>query len=553
MFDLLKSLGKRIRAHSKKQRKIAAGSRLEIEELEGRQLLTVTFHGGALLPHVEVQALFYGPDWATPAYAPQKAYLDDFLRNVVHSSYMDMLSKAGYGVGPGSFVPGYIETALLPSAWPPLPLNMDSQLQTLLQTEIHNSNLEQPDSNRLYVIFVQPNLVIGTNIFHDSTDAFLGYHGAFAGTNAQHQPADIRYAVVTYPGGWVHNLGVSWLPALKDMTLVTSHELAEAVTDPDVGYKTLGWYDATWNGEVGDISAAQTVYLNGYAVQRIANQNDQAMTPAGATAGNPVSFLLQANGDLYERSSSGLTFLTAGIGAISEQGIDNQGRAVVDVVDNSGTAYEYHDGSGRVFLAGNVKSAKAGQAVSYLLGNSGVLVEYHDASWTKSAYATILGNSIGWIDAGTDREGVNTVYAISARPGSVYDAGLHSDGGDWHFIASNVRRISGGQQGIAAYVTLTGDAYLFNQATHSAVFLASNVIQVAAGSDETGNGMIELLNNRGGLYEYRAGALSHLNDNVNSISKGKAGLVDVVFRNGDAYEHDALGWHYLGGGAAAAV
>jgi hypothetical protein len=69
---------------------------LEIEGLEDRLVPTVTYQGGALLPHVEVQALYYGSDWATPAYSQQKAYLDGFLQNVVHGTYMDMLSNAGY-------------------------------------------------------------------------------------------------------------------------------------------------------------------------------------------------------------------------------------------------------------------------------------------------------------------------------------------------------------------------------------------------------------------------------------------------------------------------
>jgi hypothetical protein len=36
------------------------------------------------------------------------------------------------------------------------------------------------------------------------------------------------------------------------MTVAVSHELAEAITDPEVGDPTLGWY-ADRNGEVGDI------------------------------------------------------------------------------------------------------------------------------------------------------------------------------------------------------------------------------------------------------------------------------------------------------------
>ena len=47
---------------------------------------------------------------------------------------------------------------------------------------------------------------------------------------------------------------------------VSSHELVEAVTDPQVGIATslsypLGWYDAT-NGEIGDICNQQHGTIN---------------------------------------------------------------------------------------------------------------------------------------------------------------------------------------------------------------------------------------------------------------------------------------------------
>jgi hypothetical protein len=50
-----------------------------LESLEGRQLMTVTGHGGAVLPNVEVQALYYGSDWDVfnnPIYAQQVGYLE---------------------------------------------------------------------------------------------------------------------------------------------------------------------------------------------------------------------------------------------------------------------------------------------------------------------------------------------------------------------------------------------------------------------------------------------------------------------------------------------
>src|SRR4051794_29031141 len=63
------------------------------------------------------------------------------------------------------------------------------------------------------------------------------------------------------------------------MALAASRELADAVTDPDLNYKAAGWRDDTFvnpDGSQGTVAGAvsdlQTVWLNGYAVQRVAER-----------------------------------------------------------------------------------------------------------------------------------------------------------------------------------------------------------------------------------------------------------------------------------------
>src|SRR5439155_18924175 len=86
-------------------------NRPALESLEGRQLMTVTYHGGAVLPHVEVQGLYLGSDWLNnSSYNQQTGALDGFLGNVVNSSYTDTLTNAGYGTGRGTSSPGIIAT-----------------------------------------------------------------------------------------------------------------------------------------------------------------------------------------------------------------------------------------------------------------------------------------------------------------------------------------------------------------------------------------------------------------------------------------------------------
>src|SRR3954453_10760015 len=79
-----------------------------------RQLLTVTYHGGAVLGNVEVQALYYGSGCYNDSTAYQQTgQLEGFLKYLANSPYTNMLSKAGYGVGGGSFSRGTVYLANL--------------------------------------------------------------------------------------------------------------------------------------------------------------------------------------------------------------------------------------------------------------------------------------------------------------------------------------------------------------------------------------------------------------------------------------------------------
>jgi hypothetical protein len=311
----------------------------------------------------------------------------------------------------------------------------------------------------------------------------------------------------------------------------TSHEIAEAVTDPNVsitvnmqdlwtGFWTryvshdVAWYDDD-RGEIGDVVAGQTVYLNGYAVQREADQNDQAMTPAGATSrGNPVRFFLEGN-RLWELTNPGwvltnVFWAVAPVSAVSDQGIDNNGRAMVDLITTDGRAFEYHDGGARVQLGNGVRSAAAGQGASYVLFNNGDLKEYHDSdgawSWIHADVASI--------SAGTDKLGVNAVDLIfspqaaggvGGQTWEYSDTRRQRDNSHWHYIGSDIRSISAGQQGMACYVRNNGGAVLFDDGPWSHTFLDPNVAQATAGTDVNGQYLVYLLYTDGSLREYRPG------------------------------------------------
>jgi hypothetical protein len=250
-----------------------------LECLDDRLVPTVTYHGGALLPHVEVQGLYLGTDWSNNAtYYNQTGQLEAFDRFLPQSSYMDLLTQLGYGVGRGSSSPGTIDKLALNKNY----YLTDSGIRGEIQRFISAGYLQQPDANRLYVVYVEPGVAILNDHDHNSTSIrdFAGYHGAFAGRTAAGYAADIHYAVIAYAGGY--NAIFPGLTPFGSITLTASHEIAEAATDPNVNYRALGWYDDSRGGEIGDISRYEAL-LNGYVVQSIINKNDVAYVPAGAT------------------------------------------------------------------------------------------------------------------------------------------------------------------------------------------------------------------------------------------------------------------------------
>jgi hypothetical protein len=78
------------------------------EPLEPRLQPAVTYHGGAVLSHVEAQAVYLGSDWQSSAGQTQAHNLDGFVGYVVNSPYFDALTQAGYGVGRGTATAGAV-------------------------------------------------------------------------------------------------------------------------------------------------------------------------------------------------------------------------------------------------------------------------------------------------------------------------------------------------------------------------------------------------------------------------------------------------------------
>lgn len=246
----------------------------------------MTYRGGPLLSKVELTAVFLG-DWS--GFVSEADAIASFNQKLVTGSYLDELVE--YGVGRGSFsgrnylpwdastppggTPGgtpqtagcVTNVLMLPLLIPfyalagargrlsvvgSAPTTIDDlEIRTRLRAALASKLLPAWTPNSLYMVYVQPGVSV-TMGGDSSCSAFCGYH--------ESDGNGLYYGVIPWPSCAGCTGPLSNFDAL---TSVTSHELAEACTDPVPGQ---GWYnDAA--GEIGDPCAWSNRTLDGYTVQ----------------------------------------------------------------------------------------------------------------------------------------------------------------------------------------------------------------------------------------------------------------------------------------------
>ncbi len=228
-------------------------TRLTLEHLEDRRVMSVYYGGGALLQNVQVENIYYGSAWLNnPTLYQSAVQLNGVMNDITQSSYMDMLGE--YYVGRGQFQDGQINPN------DPYRGNIvdDSEIQGMLDWNISQGYFQPPSPNQLYVVYTAPyvDVTLGGG---DSQHNFLGYHNTFWDPNL----GSIYYAVIAHPVG---NADIPGLNYFQQQTKVTSHELTEAVTDPNT---QSGWRDYYYTGEeIGDLCNNPPLGMyHGYVVQ----------------------------------------------------------------------------------------------------------------------------------------------------------------------------------------------------------------------------------------------------------------------------------------------
>ncbi|MGZ4675825.1 MAG: hypothetical protein ACXV8Y_04765 [Acidimicrobiia bacterium] len=205
----------------------------------------LNYHGGDVIEHAKVVAVVWGSGTYLPEIQSASApSVSSFFTGVNDSQYFDWLSEyntVSQSIGRGSFAGLYtIE---------PDPLNntdtLDdaTQIKPELLSQIAAGHLPAADADTLYFLFFRQGQVITSGSASSATN-FCAYHG----NTDDGLGNSIRYAVMPHTAaGDYCGVSVGWGNLENGM----SHELIEAVTDPDVGTGPYGWYDGSGN-EIAD-------------------------------------------------------------------------------------------------------------------------------------------------------------------------------------------------------------------------------------------------------------------------------------------------------------
>ena len=244
-------------------------------------LSTFHYYGGKVIPHAEVVIVLWGSNVSSTV----TSSMPSFFQTITGSAYLDWLGEYdttgvsaydGKGNSNQHVYRGSYKSSVAITPTSSSSAVHDSTIQSELAAKINSNVLPAPtiDSeggvDTLYFVFFPA----GTTIYDDqggvSCSNFCGYHGTFSMT-VNNQTASVPYAVI--PDMSTCSCGGS--TTLAEYTITSSHELAEAITDAEIGVaygvgRPIAFYDDN-SGEIGDIcenTQSFTDTIGGYTVQK---------------------------------------------------------------------------------------------------------------------------------------------------------------------------------------------------------------------------------------------------------------------------------------------
>jgi hypothetical protein len=201
-------------------------------------------------PHI--YNVFWGASYWNAA-SNQRAALDSAWSDL--ASYGPFWARlAEYGVGMGSFGYSQVYDPAMVNQGGGLYLN-ESDIQAELDNEV-NVIPHAVDPNDLFVIYLPPNAASA----YDADNSAVGHHLSFVDRYGY----TIRYAVIEFA-------------TVDYQTVVASHEISEAATDPDP--LTNPGYYANNGYEIGDLCTVRgnelgnSYWMQGHLIQEVWSEN----------------------------------------------------------------------------------------------------------------------------------------------------------------------------------------------------------------------------------------------------------------------------------------
>jgi hypothetical protein len=214
--------------------------------------INFTDHGGTLIQFVRVYLIFWGSAWArNPPPTPTAAQVTDAVNRIVSGGYLTGLSQYR-GVGQGYILGSTTVTSSNP------PNNFtDANVSNFISGLISAGTIPNLDADNqtLYLVFMPQGISA-------SNSSFIGEHTYYTDSSNRR----VHF-------GWITNNGT-----LPSISIITSHEIGESMTDPE-GSAILGDPGTCSGGgwcEIGDVCQATTGTVNGASVQSLWSQTDKA-------------------------------------------------------------------------------------------------------------------------------------------------------------------------------------------------------------------------------------------------------------------------------------
>lgn len=456
--------------------------------LSGAATITgkVPYWSGPVISNAQLVVVYWGPNVS----AVVKPSIEPFFQDVTNTTYFDLFNEystvglTGSGgvagsnqtIGRGTYGGAFQITPTKCAGATACSLT-DADIQTELLAQVNAAHLPSPavdaqgNVNTLFMVYFPPNVTISVGTANScQTGGFCAYHSNTSLTNAINNKTLLYGVMPDFGVGSGCDLGCGAGTQFQNVTSASSHEMGEAVTDPEVGTATtfappLAWNDQT-NGEIGDVcnqsTALITVGANTYTVQQQWSDLQAACAgapaklsvsaPASASSGTAISVTVTA------QDSSGTVTLTGYTGTIHFTSSDPLAVLPADFTFTGADAGT-HTFSATLKTSGSETITAQDTRAGVVLGSANVSVSSTATHFSVTAPASVnAGTSLQLIVTALDASNntvtgySGTVHFTSSDAAAVLPANSTLTNGTGTFLAT---LNTAGAQAITATDTVT--------------------------------------------------------------------------------------------------